>query len=70
MEYSGYIQTEHLPNTNQISVNYNIFQTIMYSISGDDLFEIINNVLPLDPLLQTKVEWIGEVALKETVKSN
>jgi hypothetical protein len=55
MEYSGYIQTEHLPNTNQISVNYNIFQTIMYPISGDDQFEIISNVLPLVPLLQKKL---------------
>jgi len=42
MEYSGYIKTEHFPNTNQkISVNYNIFQTIMYPISGDDQFEIV-----------------------------
>ena len=72
MEYSGtYIQAERLPNTNQkISVEYNTCQTIMYPISGDDQFEIINNGLPLVPLLQTKVECIGEVALKETVKRN
>ena len=42
----------------------------MYPISGDDQFEIINNGLLLVPLLQTKVECIGEVALKETVKRN
>jgi len=71
VEYSGYIPTEHPPHTNQkMSVNYNICQTIMYPISGDDQFEIINNGLPLVPLLQTKVECIGEVALKETVKRN
>jgi hypothetical protein len=71
MEYSGYIQAEHLPKTNQkIALNYNLCQTIMYTISGGDQFEIINNDLPLVPLLQTKVECIGEVALKETVKRN
>jgi hypothetical protein len=42
MECSGYIQAEHLPNTIQkISINY-IFQIIIYPISGDDPFEIIN----------------------------
>jgi hypothetical protein len=41
----------------------------MYPISGDVQFEI-NNGLPLVPLLQTKAECIGEVALKETVKRN
>lgn len=71
MEYSGYIQAEHLPNTHhKIFVNYNTFQTIMYPVSGDDQFEIINNDLPLIALLQTKVECIGEVGLKETVKRN
>lgn len=71
MEYSDYIQAEYLPNTSRkISVNYNTFQTVIYPVSGDDKFETINNGLPLVPLLQTKVECIGEVRLKETVKRN
>lgn len=71
MEYSGYLQAEHFPNSHQnIYVNCNTFQTITYPVSGDNQFEIINNGLPLVPLLQTKVECTGEVGLKETIKMN